>query len=1390
MRLYSRLLLLLFIVATNIVFSQENTNQAIQQITVKNGLVSGNVHSISQDSQGFIWIATENGLSRYDGSKIKKYSQTEDGTYGITHDFVNTVAAQNDYGVWVGTISGLDKYDHITGGFKHYYFYTAENATRYFQTVLEIVPLQSGSCFLRTDYAIALYSQEQDSIIQISTLDTVTPTAIELIDENTIVVANSKGKIYTLHEDGTKKDVCNVSREVTNLVVVNDTTILASDIYGNVHLISENEIQKTYSFPYSGVSSSQKRISSIVAITDSTFWVGTEGLGILKLNINGEWTKNAIPQDLLINNNISNLFLDRDKNLWISHIYGGVSLCINKSDQVSYFDCPQEIQNYKTLALAFQNDVLWVGTEGGGLFKYNTKTKQYKQFSVSKGLLGQPFDNVVTSLFYKDGIMWIGTYNKSVYALDIVSNKLLYVEELQRLLKKRVSSVFVDSKNRVWVGTYSKGIYVFDVLKKEFVKHYITDSDNSIQTISCDGITGFKEDSKSNIWVSSYYGISKIAPDGSIKRYTYEKYEGLGNNVVNHIHSDYDGVLWFGTLNGISYYDEQKDSIVAFSPKYGKFSNVISEMISYEENSDLIVTPQAIYSLQKKENRIGYVGACPYGEFSRNAYVLTPTGVLLGTEKGVAHVNLITLSIEEKHRNINLTDVFIGETSVFDRESPYKGEFVDGAFSFSLPYYEDDITFCFSDFTFDNQNIDEYVYKLEGFQEEWISLTEYNFVSYTNLPSGTYKFIVRKNTANGFSEEKLEVNLHIEEPFWEAWWFYVLYFLIPIIILCFIYKARVSKIKRAQNKLQKQVDLRVKDVEEKTQEIEYQKEKVIEQQNIANEQKLEFEKEINNLLLEQEKIKRRIEEKQSELYEAIGEGNVLRAQNEEMEVKLSIISAFSQEMIFRITLPSEKFEYVSDGVKFVTGYEPSDFYNDNKLFRSLLLEEDKLKHKNFRILITKGKVPPVTEYRLVSKGGEQKWVVQFNRLVKDVDGKPMYFEAMIKDVSELRKYKNKEDSASLRFKNLEAITQNQQEVNFEVDGVSIIRSVANLLKSTDISLNEIRAVMSSEQDVVAALQVVGDLIDVLKIDDGDLQLNHSQCYINLLLKDLYKKFQDEKDKTEKKNIDFSLSIPNEDENFSFYTDTFRLFQVLTNLLGNAFKFTPKGSVEFGYEIVDNPEVKATKEILFFVKDSGVGISLEKKAKLFDGYSFDENTNFIHGVGLNLSKKIIELLGGRLWVDSTNELGATFNVALPLEKMKGLKKAEETKEKDESFSLDWSKKTLLLAEDEENNYDFVISSLKRTNIKVIWAKNGEEAISLFEEHQREIDVILMDIQMPKLNGYEATQQIKKIDSDTPIIAQTAYANYEAKLNCFDAGCDNYLAKPYKTRDLIDVLSKYL
>ena len=1389
MRLCNRLLLFVFIIAANIGFAQEKTNPSILHITVKNGLVSGKVHSVSQDSQGFIWIATENGLSRYDGSKFKKYSQTEDGTYGITHDFVNTVSAQNDCGVWVGTISGLDKYDHVTGNFKHYYFYR-EDSSRYFQTVLEIVPLQSGSCFLRTNNAVALYSIKHDSIIQISTLDTLTPTAIELIDENTIVVANSKGKIYTLHEDGAKKDVCDVSKEVTNLVVVNDTTILASDIYGNVHLVSENEIQKTYSFPYSGVSSSQKRISSIVSITDSTFLVGTEGLGILKLNLNGEWTKNLIPQNLLINNNISNLFLDRDKNLWISHIYGGVSLYLNKSDQISYFDCPQEIQNYKTLALAFQNDVLWVGTEGGGLFKYNTKTNRYKQFNVSKGLLGQAFDNVVTSLFYKDGVMWIGTYNKGVYALDVASNKLLYVEELQSLSEKRVSSVFVDSKSRVWIGTYSKGIYVFDVLQKEIVKHYRTDSDNSVQTISCDGITGFKEDAKSNIWVSSYYGVSKISPNGSIKRYTYEKYEGLGNNVVNHIHSDYDGVLWFGTLNGVSYYNEQKDSIVALSPKYGKFSNVISEMISYEENADLIVTPQAIYSLQRKENSIGYVGACPYGEFSRNAYALTPTGVLLGAEKGVVHVNLITLSIEEKHRDINLTDVFIGETSVFDRESPYKGEFVDGAFSFSLPYYEDDITFCFSDFTFDKQNIDEYVYKLEGFQEEWINLTEYNFVSYTNLPSGTYKFIVRKNTANGFSEEKLEVNLFIEEPFWEAWWFFILYFLIPIIILYFVYKSRVSKIERARNKLQKQVDLRVKDVEEKTQEIEYQKEKVIEQQTIANEQKLEFEKEKNNYLSEQEKIKRKLEEKQSELYEAIGEGNVLRAQNEEMDAKLSVISAFSQEMIFRVSLPTEDIEFVSDGVKFITGYDPVDFYNNKKLFKSLLHEEDRQVHKKFRIFMTKGKVPPIAEYRLITKDGEDKWVVQFNRLVKDVDGKPMYFEAMIKDISELKKYKDKEASASLRSKNLEAITQNQPDVNIEEDSVAIIRFVANLIKSTDISLNEIRAVMSSEQDTVAALQVVGDLIDVSKIDDGDLQLNNSQCYINLLLKDLYKKFQDEKDKTEKKNIEFSLSIPNEDENFSFYTDTFRLRQVLTNLLGNAFKFTKKGTVEFGYEIVDNPEVKADKEIVFFVKDSGIGISTEKKAKLFDGYSFDESTNFIHGVGLNLSKKIIELLGGRLWVDSTSELGAMFNIALPLEKMKGLKKAEETKEKDESFSLDWSKKTMLLAEDEEDNYEFVISSLKKTNIKVIWAKNGEEAISMFEESQREIDVVLMDIQMPKLNGYEATLQIKKIDSDIPIIAQTAYANSEAKLNCFDAGCDSYLAKPYKTRDLIDVLSKYL
>jgi CheY-like chemotaxis protein len=239
-------------------------------------------------------------------------------------------------------------------------------------------------------------------------------------------------------------------------------------------------------------------------------------------------------------------------------------------------------------------------------------------------------------------------------------------------------------------------------------------------------------------------------------------------------------------------------------------------------------------------------------------------------------------------------------------------------------------------------------------------------------------------------------------------------------------------------------------------------------------------------------------------------------------------------------------------------------------------------------------------------------------------------------------------------------------------------------------------------------------------------------------------------------------------------------------LGNALKFTEKGSVTFGYKIRDN------ENLLFFVKDTGLGINPQKIEHVFDRFTkiAASKTKLYGGTGLGLSitKHLVEQLGGEIWVESVEEKGSTFYFLLPHQGVdKQLFLEDTTQVKAEKMSLKNAK--ILIAEDEQMNYLFLQEALQPTGAILTWAKNGKEAVNYIES-DIPFDIILMDMKMPIMDGYEATQQIKKLKPDISIIAQTAYAMPEEQKKGYQAGCDFYLSKPIDPVILIDTIMKYL
>lgn len=318
------------------------------------------------------------------------------------------------------------------------------------------------------------------------------------------------------------------------------------------------------------------------------------------------------------------------------------------------------------------------------------------------------------------------------------------------------------------------------------------------------------------------------------------------------------------------------------------------------------------------------------------------------------------------------------------------------------------------------------------------------------------------------------------------------------------------------------------------------------------------------------------------------------------------------------------------------------------------------------------------------------------------------------------------------------------------------------------------------------MNLISDIIDIAKIEAGQLQFNNSACNLDELLNEMIGTYTEVKIKAGKKNLNIRLLKQSGSSHLSILTDPFRLKQVLANLIGNSMKFTERGYIEFGYSLNEN------KTIEFVVRDTGIGIPISKQQDIFHRFSQVDNSNTRKyggtGLGLAISKNIIEIMGGKIWLESEPGTGSTFHFTIPFNPTHTDELKNSVSESNH-VSINWQGKTILVSEDVPSNFMFIEAALRRTKVRLLWAQDGRQAVTMaLEDH--EIDLVLMDIQMPELNGYEATTEILKGRPDLPIISQTAYALSGEKEKSLAVGCVDYIPKPIKSELLISMIGKYL
>lgn len=511
-----------------------------------------------------------------------------------------------------------------------------------------------------------------------------------------------------------------------------------------------------------------------------------------------------------------------------------------------------------------------------------------------------------------------------------------------------------------------------------------------------------------------------------------------------------------------------------------------------------------------------------------------------------------------------------------------------------------------------------------------------------------------------------------------------------------------------------------------------------------------------------------------------------RKKAEETNSKLTTAIDQSPECIV-ITDLEGNIEYVNPAFHETTGYSKDEVignstrilssgYHDSKFYEEIW---DTLSHGN----TWQG------EFYNKKKNGDFYWEHASITPVKNNHGEVMNYLAVKEDITERKKTleelkeakENAEESGRLKSAFLANMSH---EIRTPMNG---ILGFLDLIQSSDFSdIEKASFIETVNENGERLLTTISDIIEFSKIEAGDIPLLIQEVDIRETIDRLLSIFKPEIDN---KGLSISSEIEEIMAQALVLTDKKKLESILTNLIKNSIKFTKSGNIVVGCKVKGG-------NLEFFVSDSGCGIKKDKLALIFERFIQAETdiTRGYEGSGLGLAicKAYVEKLDGEIWAESENEKGSTFYFTMKynlVNKEKDTRMKEVITMSDENTQQTAEKQTILVAEDDQASFYYLEVILKKENFNVIYAANGQEAVNLYFDNPN-IDLILMDIKMPILNGYEATKQIRAIDTMIPIIAQTAHALPEDVEMAINAGCNDCVTKPIKKKILIDKIKIYM
>lgn len=783
-RFASFLLFTLFCFVTGTAFSQQ---MLFKNYSVLDGLTSNTVWSIGQDSKGYMWFGTKNGVSRFDGYQFKVYQFNEKNPESLGNNFVTAITQFDSKTFWLATQGGVYILDVETESFKK--FLPLND-----QAIYDVMRDRTGNMWIGTRLnGLYSYNPNNKQLKNYKTSGTAVRKIVE--DSSGRIWAGTFGSGIKIYDpvkgrisDYTTSNSKLSSNQILTLFKDKKGNIWAGTFAGGLNVWQKDSNSfRTFKKGNSN-SINDDIVRAIYQPSADELFIGTEkGLNILSLS---DYKFSSIvkkPNDpfSLSDNAIYSIFSDREGGIWIGTFFGGINYCEKNGAGFELYYPKGEKQSLSGNAVsAFLEDkpgMFWIGTEDGGLNYFNSFDKTFKHYPFESNQEKLSYHNIHSLFKDNQGNIWIGTFAGGLNVYNPKTGKVKNYKNIpgdpSSISSDNIYSIYEDKDHVIWVGT-TYGVNIYDPVKDAFIRvRDMNLGENVIYEIY--------EDETKTIWFATY-DIGLISKNKRSGKWTHYQADGkknsLSSNKVICVLDDHAGNLWLGTDGGgLNKFNLQDKTFEIFGESAGIDGNVVYGILQDDNRTLWISTNNGLYNynpVTKIFNQYSNWDNLQSRQFNYNAYYKSSTGKLyFGGIKGFNSFypdSIKNLNISNKVAFTNF-QLFNKEVRIGDPGSPLKKP-ITYSDQIVLSHDQSVISIEYAALSFIAPNKTKYAYKMEGFDKEWNYVGTQRKATYTNLPAGDYIFRVKAAGSDGnWNSEGASIRLTVKPPFYKTIWAYLVY---------------------------------------------------------------------------------------------------------------------------------------------------------------------------------------------------------------------------------------------------------------------------------------------------------------------------------------------------------------------------------------------------------------------------------------------------------------------------------------------------------------------------------------------------------------------------------------------------------------------------------------